>query len=202
VSPTCRKPADGAGRGLAALDGHRSADLDLVVTTVDGLRRLGGWERYALARARVLLDRLDGGMTEIVAAKGRLGEEEAFAVAAGRLDAYVNSLYRSVKNARDGRRLAARLDAADSIGPLLEQLFALDRRPRPYNRYPAWELERFPLPGWDTNALLDVVSRISGTGEVEVQQRLFTRVEDTARRAGHDATLDAWGEDLRLMRLR
>jgi hypothetical protein len=107
-----------------------------------------------------------------------------------------------VKNARDGQRLAARLDVADSIGPLLKLLFALDRRPRPYRKYPAWELERFPLPGWGTNALLDAVSRISCTGEVEIQQRLFTRVEDAARRAGHGATLDAWGEDLRLMRPR
>jgi hypothetical protein len=194
--------ADGADGALAALDGQRSADLDLVVTTVGGLRRIGGWERYALARARALLDRLDGGITEIVAAKGRLGEEEAFAVAAGQLDAYANSLYRSVKNARDGRRLAARLDAADSIGPLLELLFALECRPRPYNKYLECELERFPLPGWDTSALLGAVSRISGTGGVEAQQRLFVRVEDAARRAGHGATLDAWGEDLRLMRPR
>lgn len=185
---------------LARLDGHRSARLDLVVTTVEGLRRLGGWERYALARARVLLDRLDGGIAEIVAAKGRLGEEEAFSGAAGSLDAYANSHYRSVKNARDGHALAARLDAGDSMSSLLELLFALDRRPRPYNKYLVWELERFPLPGWETAALLEVVGRIAGAGEVEVQRRLFARVEDAARRAGHGPTLDAWGEDLDLMR--
>jgi hypothetical protein len=31
-----------------------------------------------------------------------------------------------------------------------------DRRPRPYNKYLAWELGRFPLPGWESAALLDV----------------------------------------------
>lgn len=195
--------ADGSSSGLAVLDGHRSADLDLVVTTVDDLRRLGGWERYALARARVLLDRLDrldGEIADIVAAKALLGEEEAFHAATGPLDAYANSLYRSVKNARDGHPLAARLDAADSMGQLLELLFALDRRPRPYNKYLVWELERFPLPGWETDALLDAVGRIAATGAVGPQQRLFARVEVVARRAGHGPTLDAWGDDLRLMR--
>ncbi|MER5217048.1 hypothetical protein ABT063_42605 [Streptomyces sp. NPDC002838] len=194
--------ADDTVSDLTRLDGHRSARLDLVVTTVEDFRRLGGWERYALARARVLLDRLDGGIAEIVATKGHLGEEEAFRAAAGCLDAYANSLYRSVKNARDGHPLAARLDAADSMSSLLDLLFALDRRPRPYNKYLEWELERFPLPGWETDALLEVVGRIAGTGEVAVQRRLFARVEDAARRAGHGPTLDAWGEDLDLMRPR
>jgi hypothetical protein len=129
-----------------------------------------------------------------------LGEEEAFHAAAGSLDAYANSLYRSVKNARDGHPLAAGLDAADSMGQLLELLFALDRRPRPYDKYLVWELERFPLPGWETDALLDAIGRIAATGEVGPQQRLFARVEEVARRAGHGPTLDAWGEDLRLMR--
>ncbi len=94
----------------------------------------------------------------------------------------------------------ARLDAADAIGFLLETLFALDRRPRPYNKYLEWELARFPLPGWDTAALLDAVGHIAGTGDVTAQRRLFVRVEAVARRAGHGAVLDAWGEDLRLMR--
>ncbi|MFJ9006149.1 hypothetical protein [Streptomyces canus] len=192
--------ADGSPSELAALDGHRCADLDLVVTTVDGLRRLGGWERYALARAQVLLDRLDGEIADIVAAKALLSEDEAFHAAAGLLDAYANSLYRSVKNARDGHPLAARLDAADSMGQLLELLFALDRRPRPYNKYLLWELERFRLPGWKTEALLDAVGHIAATGAVGLQQRLFSRIEEVARRAGHGPMLDAWGDGLQLMR--
>lgn len=192
--------ADGADPGLADLDGHRSAELDLVVMTVDEFRGLGGHERYALARARVLLDRLDGGIAEIVAAKGRLGADEASREAAGRLDAYANCLYRSVKNARDGHLLAARLDAADSVGCLLEFLFALDLRPRPYNKYLEWELERFPLPGWETGALLDAVGRVAGSGDVSLQRRLFARVEAVAREAGHGPVLDAWGEDLLVMR--
>lgn len=191
---------DGARTGLTGLDGFRSARLDLVVVTVTEFDRLGGWERYAIARARVLLDRLGGRVARMVAAKGRLGVAEASRVAAARLDAYANSHYRSLKNARDGHPLAARLDAADSIGFLLELLFALDRRPRPYNKYLEWELDRFPLTGWDGRELLATLGRSTGAGGTDVQRELFGRVEAAAREAGHAATLDSWGDDLALMR--
>ncbi|WP_211267032.1 hypothetical protein [Nonomuraea candida] len=223
--------ADGAESGLARFAGHRSPELDLVVLSLAEFRAAGmpGFERYALARARVVLDRLPpddtggdagrdrtapstvtsgtddtssrgGGIAAILAAKARLDAEEAVRDSAAWLDAYANSLYRSVKNDRDGHRLAARLDAADSVRFLLELLFAMDRRPRPYNRYLEWELARHPLPGWDAGLLLDAVERISGTGDVALQRSLFARVETAARRAGHGAVLDAWGPDLALMR--
>jgi hypothetical protein len=196
--------ADGATTDLTRFTGHRTPELDLVITWLADFRAAGmpGFERYALARAQVVLDRLDGGITRILAAKARLEADEAFRACDEWLDAYANSLYRSVKNDRDGHPLAARLDAADSIRFLLELLFALDRRPRPYNKYLAWELTRYPLPGWDTGRLLDTVDRISGTGDVLLQRRLFARVEASARRAGHSTVLDAWGQDLDLMRPR
>ncbi|ATL29181.1 hypothetical protein [Streptomyces formicae] len=194
--------ADGATTELTRFTGHRTPELDLVVLSLDAFRAAGmpGFERYALARARVVLDRLDGVIAQIVADKAWLAADEAFDEAGAWLDAYANSLYRSLKNDRDGHALAARLDAADSVRFLLESLFALHRRPRPYNKYLEWELARFPLPGWDTELLLDALNHISATGDVPVQRRLFAQVEAAARRAGHDAVLDAWGEDLHLMR--
>lgn len=196
--------ADGATTDLTRLLGHRTAGLDLVVIPLTEFRTAGmpGFERYALARAQVVLDRLDGGIAAILAAKALLDSDEAYRDAGGWLDAYANSLYRSLKNARDGHGLAARLDAADSVRFLLELLFALDRRPRPYNKYLEWELARRPLPGWDTGPLLDAVDHITRTGDMTLQRRLFTRVESAARQAGHGAVLDAWGADLDLMRPR
>ncbi|MDI3101877.1 hypothetical protein QJ054_33065 [Streptomyces sp. AN-3] len=192
----------GATTALTRFVGHRTPELDLVILSLDEFRAAGmpGFERYALARAQVVLDRLDGDIAQILATKARLDADEAFREAGEWLDAYANSLYRSVKNDRDGHGLAARLDAADSIRFLLELLFALDRRPRPYNKYLEWELARFPLPGWDTGLLLDAADRISSVGDVSTQRRLFAQVEAVARRAGHSAVLDAWGEDLALMR--
>ncbi|WP_371782090.1 hypothetical protein [Streptosporangium subroseum] len=196
--------ADGAATDLTRFAGHRTPELDLVIVSLTEFRAAGmpGFERYALARARIVLDRLDGGIARILATKARLNADEAFRDSGEWLDAYANSLYRSVKNDRDGHPLAARLDAADSIRFLLELLFALDRRPRPYNKYLEWELARYPLPGWDTGMLLEAADRISGTGDVPLQRRLFGQVEAAARCAGHGAVLDAWGDDLDLMRPR
>ncbi|MET7429776.1 MULTISPECIES: hypothetical protein [Streptomyces] len=194
--------ADDVTTDLTRFAGHRTADLDLVIVSLTEFRAAGmpGFERYALARAQIVLDRLDGGIARILADKARLDADEAFQSARGWLDAYANSLYRSVKNHRDGQALAARLDAADSIRFLLELLFALDRRPRPYNKFLEWELDRYPLPGWHTDVLLRAVDHISATGDVSRQRHLFTLVEAVAREAGLGEVLDAWGEDLDLMR--
>ncbi|MEU8754763.1 hypothetical protein AB0C88_30205 [Streptomyces chartreusis] len=196
--------AEDATTDLTRFAGHRTAELDLVIVSLTAFRAAGmpGFEHYALARAQVVLDRLDGGIARILADKARLSAEEAFRDCGAWLDAYANSLYRSIKNARDGQALAARLDAADSIGFLLELLFALDRRPRPYNKYLTWELARHPLPGWDTGELLGAVDRISATGNVDEQRHLFALVETAARQAGQGEVLDAWGEDLDLIRPR
>lgn len=196
--------ADDTTTGLTRFAGHRTAELDLVIVSPTEFRAAGmpGFERYALARARIVLDRLDGGIARILADKARLDADEAFRNAGGRLDACANSLYRSVRNHRDGQVLAARLDAADSMRFLLELLFALDRRPRPCNKYLEWELDRYPLPGWDTGVLLRAVDRISATGGAALQRHLFALVETVAREAGHGEVLDAWGGGLDLMRPR
>jgi hypothetical protein len=194
--------ADDATTDLTRFTGHRTPEIDLVIVSLTQFRAAGmpGFERYALARARIVLDRLDGGIAKILADKSSLRADEARRDSRYWLDAYANSLYRSVKNHRDGHALAARLDAADAIRFLLELLFALDHRPRPYNKYLEWELARHPLPGWDTDMLLRAADRISATGDVSLHRHLFTLVEAAARQAGHGDVLDAWGEDLDLMR--
>lgn len=60
-----------------------------------------------------------------------------------------------------------------------------------------WELERFPLPQWDTAALLETVDGILATG---LQRRLFADVERKARTAGLGEIIDSWGDDLDLLR--
>ena len=194
--------SDGAASDLGRFHGHRSPALDLVVTSLADFKTAGmpGYVRYALARGRVVLDRSGGEITAAIAAKRRLEPQEAFELAAERLDGYANMLFRSVKNHRDARPLAAGLDAAESIGWLLDLLFAMDRRPRPYNKHLEWELARYPLPEWDGDALLAAIARITATGDPMLQRRLFAEVEERTRRAGHGPTLDAWGDDLHLMR--
>ncbi|XIE78797.1 hypothetical protein AB6O49_13285 [Streptomyces sp. SBR177] len=194
--------ADGATSDLGRFAGHRTPELDLVIVSLSAFRALGmpGFERYALARARAVLDRLDGEIAAILAAKAVLTEAESARLAPDFLDAYANSHYRSLKNARDGHALAARLDATDSLSHLLDLLFTLARRPRPYNKYLEWELTRHPLPDWPTATLLPTLTSLAATPTPAAQRTLFARVESTARTAGHGAVLDAWGEDLDLMR--
>lgn len=194
--------ADGTPSGLTRFAGHRTPELDLVVLSLSAFRTVGmpGFERYALARARVVLDRLDGEIAAILAAKAVLTEAESARLAPDFLDAYANSHYRSLKNARDGHPLAAHLDATDSLSHLLDLLFTLARRPRPYNKYLEWELTRHPLPDWPTPSLLATLSTLATTPTPPLQRTLFAHVETTARAAGHGAVLDAWGEDLELMR--
>jgi hypothetical protein len=188
--------------GLERHHGMRSPALDLNVLPLDDLLAdvVPDYVRYAFARSRVVLDRTDGRMTAFLESKRRLDPQRAFDHAAEVLDAYANSMFRSMKNLRDGRALAGHLDAADSVGYLLELLFTLDGRPRPYNKCLEWELEHHPLPGWDTATLLDTLGRITATADADLQRGLFAEVEPKARKAGHGKVLDDWGDDLDLMR--
>ncbi|MEV0218374.1 hypothetical protein [Streptomyces sp. NPDC050704] len=193
---------------LSALDGFRSAHLDLVVMTLDEFRRRGlpgdshGWYHYAYVHAKVLFDRLDGTISELLTAKRTPTPAEARTAVDGYLDAYVNQAYRSLKSHRDGRAEQAHLDAAESIPYALEAIFALHQRVRPYNKFLQWELERHPLGDgeWSAGQLLPTIRRILSDGAPDTQRSLFTSIERAARDAGHDQVLDSWGDSLDLLR--
>jgi hypothetical protein len=172
----------------------RTRTLDQVVCTAEALADTSvHWPRYGFRGAKVLLDRLDGGIAALVEKQATPTGEEAAALARDNLDAYVNQLYRAVKSRREGAVEAARLDEMESVPWLLETVFALHGRLRPYNKYLGWELDTFPLPGgW--NAALRPQNVAGGA------LRLFAEVEVLARRRGHGDVLDGWGDDVRLIR--
>lgn len=182
----------------------RSQQVDQIVMTLEEFRAhaLPGtaeeWNRYSFAHAKVMLDRLDGEITRLAAAKGGLAEAEADALARTMLGVYLNSLYRSAKSHRDGRQLESRLDAAETIPPLLGMIFALNRRVRPYNKYLRWELEHHPLsePEWRSGRLLGRLDRVLATGDVRAQRLLFQDATRIARARGLGAVIDEWGDDL------
>jgi hypothetical protein len=201
---------DGAPSDLTGLDGFRSTHLDLAVGPLAEwhTHALPGdatqWNRYSFVGAQVVLDRRDGEITSLVERKASLSPEEADEKLGQHLDAYINSLYRSLKSHRDGRPLAARLDATESIPYLLTVIFTLHHRVRPYNKYLQWDLETHPLsaPRWAPGHLIPQLEAILTTGDPTTQQAIFADVEAAARTAGHGATLDAWGTDLNLLRPR
>lgn len=219
-----------AGRGYAT----RHSDLDVVVVltdeaaagrstvhspeldeAVDAWSELlevppfgseGWWFRWTYAWAPVLLDRTGGDLTRAVRRQAVLTAEEADAVLLDhdRLDGWVNFAYRALKNDRDGRSLESRLDAAESVAWLLDVVFAMAGRVRPYNKYLPWELREHPLDDWPAEVLLDLVARLLD-GDVTAVREAFARVRAACTawdaRRGHTRTsamVDGWGPELAL----
>jgi hypothetical protein len=163
---------------------------------IHGLTPESAWNRPAFLRARVDLDP-SGSITAAVARKARLLSDEARSLVDTALDAYINSMYRSLRNLWAGRALAGRLDAAESIGPALTTIFALERRVRPFNKWLVDELEQAPLAFGDPTAAIEAIGRAA---RPEDQRALFLRVEAVARTAGHGGVVDGWEPDVAWLR--
>jgi predicted nucleotidyltransferase len=180
--------------------------VEVVVLTLGDLAAVGApgsdtsWDRPSYLHAKIVLDR--GGIAEVVERVRSLPAEHARSVAAERLDDYVNSYFRSAKSHRLGLTLEAQLDAAESIPPLLEFLFAVHERVRPFNKHLRAELERRPLGGetWTAEALLPRLERIVATGDLVEQQGLFRDVEELARARRFGEVIDGWEPDVSWLR--
>jgi nucleotidyltransferase-like protein len=171
----------------------RGGPVETVELTLDELRNQPAWQRYSLAWLEPHLDK-----TGEVAAALRDATHVDPATAAEPLDGYVNSYYRSLKNARIGLELASLLDAQGSIPQLLDFVFTAHGRLRPYNKWLAWELENHPLP---SNTLqLGKVERIARTGNVEDQAEVFREMEELARANGLAHVIDGWEPDVPTLR--
>ena len=155
------------------------------------------WDRPTFLHVRIALDRTDGEVPALVAAKARLDPDEAREVAAAALDDYLNSLVRSLRNLAAGRALEGRLDAIESIGPLLTTVFAMEARVRPYNKWLSHELAVRPLAGWDPLPILD---RLVTDPDPTTQREAFRVVERLARRVGHGDVIDGWAPELAWLR--
>ena len=188
----------------------KSTEVDEIIdswselTTVPPFGTEGWWYRWSYAWAPVLLDRTGGELARAVARQATLDVDEADAVLIDhdRLDGWLNFAYRALKNDRDGRDLEARLDAAESVPWLLDVVFALAGRVRPYNKYLPWELRTHPLAGWPAGELLGLVERTLA-GDPGAVREAFGRVRaacaayDVER--GHTRTCDmiaGWGGEL------
>lgn len=198
----------------AARQVERSTSVDEVPVSLSELEAVpafgtAGWSfRWSFAWAPVLLDRTGGRIAAAAVRQATLTHEEADGVLLDhdRLDGWLNHAYRALKADRDGRPLERRLDAAESVPWLLDIVFALSGRVRPYNTYLPWELREHPLPDWPAQVLLPLVERLL-EGEAAAVREAFARVDsscdryDSARGAGRTrAVIDGWGEDVQLLR--
>lgn len=203
--------ADTAGRGPET---SRSATLDETVVAIAELERVppfgtgGWWYRWSFAWAPVLLDRTDGRLASALRRQATVtaDEAESILVAHDRLDGWLNFAYRALKNDRDGRPLERRLDAAESIPWLLDVIFTLAGRVRPYHKYLPWELRQHPLARWPAGELLDLLTATLD-GDPAAIRATFGRVETAC--AAFDSlapvpvltpVIEGWGGELRLLR--
>jgi predicted nucleotidyltransferase len=185
---------------------EHGAPVEVASTTLAGLRdhaepgTPSEWARYQYAHVELLVDK-SGEVSAILAEKARLPEEHRRTIAADALDAYLNSTYRSLREHDRGLHLAARLDAAESVPPLLTAIFAFEQRVRPFNKYLEWELREHPLrePAWAVEPFLPRVERISA-GDAGEQRAMFRDVERVAREHGFGEVIDGWEPDVTWLR--
>lgn len=180
--------------------------VDVAAISLDRLRDIPAdprrwWDRYTYARARVLLDRTDGYLQRVLDRWGTLTDDEAAATIDQHIDGYLTYLYRSLQDHREGRALAARLDACESLPWALPLVFAVHRRVRPANKYLAWELEHAPFDGdeWSGERILSLTTAILD-GSPDAQRDLFALIEPATRRLGFGGVIDGFGPGLALLR--
>jgi len=171
---------------------------------------VGWWSRWSFAWAQVLRDETGGRVAEAVRRRANLTEAEQRAILTDhdRLDGWLNFAYRALKSDRDGRPLQRRLDAAESVPWLLDVVFTLAGRVRPYNKYLSWELAEHPLdvPEWQAGVLLPTLERTLD-GDPAALRETFTVVDRQCREydVATGTTLlgdiiDGWGSELELFR--
>jgi len=191
----------------ARLATTRGSEVEVVVLSqseLEEVRSVGSapaWDRYSYVGATVAVDDAGRSLSRLLARMGSLERDDAQGLAAERLDGYVNAYYRAAKNLRSGLVVEARLDAVEAVPLLLDFLFAVHGRVRPFNRFLRWELEQRPLPGeaWEAKTLLTRLEALTA-GDLAEQQRMFREVEGLAHSRGLGDVIDGWEPDVAWLR--
>jgi predicted nucleotidyltransferase len=168
----------------------RSSAIDEIPMTLAELETVkpigsdGAWARWSFAWVQVLRDSLGGRVSEAARRQATLSDQEIrdLLIGRSRLDEFINFTYRALKSHRDGRAEASRLDSAESVASMLDVVFALSGRVRPYNKYLTWELSEHPLPSadWQDGHLLHRVNGLLEGSEAAVRES-FLAVERECR---------------------
>jgi predicted nucleotidyltransferase len=202
--------------GESAREVMRSSAIDEIPMTLAEIEAVkaigsdGAWNRWSFAWAQVLCDSSGGRVAAAVRRQAMLSNQEIrdLLIGRSRLDEFINFTYRALKSHRDGRAEAARLDSAESVASMLDVVFALSGRVRPYNKYLAWELSEHPLSSadWKDGCLLRRVNGLLEGSEAAVRES-FLAVEQECRTYDQQSgqgviseVIEAWGEELRLLR--
>lgn len=165
------------------------------------------WVRWSFAWVPVLRDE-DGRIARAVQRIATLSPDEQPTIVRDRLDGVVNIVFRALKSDRDGRRFESRLDVVEAISWLLDTIFALSARIRPYNKYLAWELREHPLdvPEWSAAILLpQIEAMLEGDAAAlravyGVVERECLRFDEVRGETACREIIDDWGDQILLLR--
>ncbi len=178
-----------------------SSIIDCIVTSLSEFRAYaepgssGAWDRYAFAHVEVLLGGAKAKIQELVDRKGKLPLELRTQTLRDALDAYLNAVYRSFKRLKQGDSLGAKLEAAQSIPPLLTFLFGLEGRHAPFLGYLEHELTTYPL----TRLPLSVTDFLAGLektlqADAGEMRTLLRQVDALGHAEGLGDVFASWGE--------
>ncbi|MFA6415952.1 MAG: hypothetical protein WCW56_00505 [Candidatus Paceibacterota bacterium] len=151
------------------------------------------YDKYTFTHNKAVLDKT-GEIQKLVDDKGALEPDFIKKAVHDALGGYQNSLHRALKNTRDGNVLAGLLDASETIPRILNFIFALEGRVRPFNKFLAWELDNYPLEKlpMESKDLLLKIETIAKTGDVEIQKEILAMIRQMAIANGFSEEIADW----------
>ena len=178
-----------------------SSIIDCIVASLSEFRDYAepdsssAWDRYSFARVKVLFGRARAEIQRLIDRKGRLPPESRIQTLRDALDAYLNAVYRSFKRLSQGDSLGAKLEAAQSVTPLLTFLFGLEGRHAPFTGYLERELNAYPL----TRLPLSIADFLAGLektlqADAGAMQALLRQVDTLGHAEGLGDVFGGWGE--------
>lgn len=178
---------------------HSTEAIDIGVYSLTEYRNYAAWgteeaaHRYNFANLKAQIDRT-GEIQKIIDEKGVIPLDKVKEFVSKELDGYMNLYYRAVKDNRDGNSTASYLDGSESMFYLLNILFGLEGRLRPYNKFLEWDLKEHPLKllPWSSDEFLGKLKKIMATGDIEAQKEIFSKICELFREEGYGNVIDGW----------
>jgi hypothetical protein len=178
-------------------------EIDLLVMSISEFKNHAAWDspeawdRYDYVHVKMLVEK-GKRVKKIIESIGCIPKKERHDFVARSLDGYINGVFRSVKYFRNHNMVGARLEAAQSIPYLLDALFALEGRPKPFFGYLELELKKFPLKNLigSPKFFVSTLLKIQSTADLKAQQNLLKKAEILFRQKGFGQVFKDWeGKD-------
>jgi len=177
----------------------KDPEFDIFVKTVAELKRHAIFgsdtvrDRFSYVYIEVMSDKT-GKIQKIVNNKSVISKKEAGLIISSSLDAFINQIYRSAKCRRDGNLIAAHFEMTEAISWLLNCIFALEGRVKPYYKYLQWDLKQHPLKKlpWNDAELMKKLMKIVKDGDEKTLMDLFKKTRPIFKKAGYGSIYDGW----------